>query len=324
MNPQERLLELLKYKRPDGSQTEEMFVHKFIECYPHTKFGPMENIVIVIPGDDETLFSCHTDTVHHTHGIQKLMFDPMMGVVYKNDGECLGADDTTGVWLMLEMIDAKVPGTYVFHRGEERGGIGSSWLAKHEPDFLKKFKRAVAFDRKGTTSVITHQAGGRCCSDVFADALCVALGDEWEPDDGGIFTDTANYTELIPECTNLSIGYDFQHTKDEMQNVEFALCLRELVINLDWQSLPTERDPEDIEIPDLFSGRLFRSNYNRRSLTFPLTLNEALDSSDDELADLVYEAPEYALDILIEAIQALRGPTFPLKDEDHDFEQYVR
>ena len=36
-----------------------------------------------------------------------------------------------GIWLLLEMIDAGVPGVYALHYGEERGGVGSSGLAEH-------------------------------------------------------------------------------------------------------------------------------------------------------------------------------------------------
>jgi hypothetical protein len=47
---------------------------------------------------------------------------------YTNIGfysNCLGADCTTGVWLILEMIKANVPGVYVIHSDEEVGGKGA-------------------------------------------------------------------------------------------------------------------------------------------------------------------------------------------------------
>lgn len=246
-HPEDKLLEMLTYKRPHDTNTESAFVQKYlIEPYQMSGMlelmGPMRNVVIITDINSSTLFSSHTDTVHSKEGMQEVMFDKNIAYAYKNDNECLGADDTTGVWLMLAMIEAKVPGTYVFHRGEERGGIGSRWMADNKVDFLKQFKRAIAFDRKGEESVITMQRGMKCCSNEFADALSKQLGKDWKADDTGTFTDTANYTHLIPECTNISVGYYDQHTKDEQQNVEFALDLAIKLTNIQWETLPTIRE----------------------------------------------------------------------------------
>ena len=43
----------------------------------------------------------------------------------------------------------------------------------------------------------------------------------WKTDTGGSFTDTANYTDIIPECTNLSCGYYNAHTQSEYQITHF-------------------------------------------------------------------------------------------------------
>lgn len=281
-----RLLSILQWKRPHDSQTEKHFINKYIlKPYAHLKphlMGPMMNIVITIPGDEKTLFSCHTDTVHSKAGKQIVTYDANMGLAYKKPeydgskkdknaykdknkkgvyrrafGDCLGADDGAGIFIMLEMIDAKVPGTYVFHRGEEKGGIGSGWMAEHKDTWLKTFDRAIAFDRKSTDSVITSQSCGDCCSDEFAEALCnilndnpIPANDQWTPDPTGTFTDTANYAFLISECTNLSVGYDFQHTPDEYQDVAFAEQLVEKLINIKWSELPTVRDPIKAKITE--------------------------------------------------------------------------
>lgn len=216
-----RLLNMLTYKRPAWSESEEEFISKFIrplkdkfESFMEDSFG---NIYVQVGRKNaETLFCCHTDAVHRTSGTQLIVYDQFTMLAYKStdqpDGECLGADDAAGVALLLEMIDHGVNGWYAFFRCEERGGKGSDYAAKNEAPFLKSFKRAIAFDRKGNSSVITHQGWGRCCSDTFANALADALNQHtgttvWQPDDTGIFTDTANFTELIPECTNVSFSW---------------------------------------------------------------------------------------------------------------------
>lgn len=175
---------------------------------------------------NKTLFTCHVDTVHRKDGDNTFMY---MGqyMLASTQGQPLGADDGAGVALLLHMIDNRVPGYYVFFQGEEKGGIGSSWLALNDQELLSNFDRAITFDRKGTHSVITHQMCGRSCSDDFAYDLSDALNKECEdfmfvPDDTGVYTDTAEFVNLIPECTNISVGYFSEHTPSEKLDLEIG------------------------------------------------------------------------------------------------------
>lgn len=246
-NPISTFLEMVTYRRPHQSAGERAFIDRFI--MPHNpaedEFGNLHITVGITP---KTLFSTHTDTVHKNDAMQVVVYDENLGFVYKADGEPLGADNAAGVWLLLEMVDAGVKGHYVFHRGEERGGLGSGWLQTECEDWFTDcgFDRAIAFDRKGETSVITFQGGDRCCSDEFGSALAAALAAEGLPyvlDTGGVFTDTANYTELIPECTNVSVGYYDEHTAKELQSTEHLIELRAACLKIDWDALPTKRNP---------------------------------------------------------------------------------
>lgn len=203
------------------------------------------------------LFSSHVDTVHKDGFTQEIDWDEVAGRVETMAGAtgCLGADDGAGMWLLLEMVDAGVPGTYIFHRGEECGGIGSSGMEKEHDEFLKKFTHAIAFDRRGTGDIITHQWRGRCCSEVFANGLADLLNGKdktffhYRPDDGGTFTDTANYTELIPECTNVSVGYDHEHGPGEVLDLQHLFALRDRCIEvfLDMPDLPVVRKVTDTD-----------------------------------------------------------------------------
>jgi hypothetical protein len=199
------------------------------------------------------MFSCHTDTVHpkpHADYKNKLVIDPMTNHLFTDRKSQLGADDGTGIWFMLAMIEAKVPGLYAFHRDEEVGGLGSSASAKDNYEYLMALglQRCVAFDRHYYEDVITHQ-GTRCASDEFAQALSNELnitpGFKFKPCDAGVFTDSANYTHMIPECTNLSVGYWSQHTIKETQDVGFAEKLLARLLQIDWEALPTSRDVTD-------------------------------------------------------------------------------
>ena len=70
---------------------------------------------------------------------QEVFLDTFGTAFVDHASDCLGADDGAGVFLMLEMIDANVEGTYIFHRGEERGGWGSSQIAELHADYIKQF-----------------------------------------------------------------------------------------------------------------------------------------------------------------------------------------
>ena len=195
------------------------------------------------------LWSCHTDTVHTQGGKQALVLTNGVVTTQDPNSNCLGADDTAGLWLMREMILAQRPGLYVFHRAEEIGGWGSEYIATSTPELLSGIDYAVAFDRRGTREIITHQAGGRCCSDAFATSLADALGMGHLGSPNGTFTDTANYTDLIGECTNVSVGYQNEHTKLESLDLDYLAKLRAALLMVDVGAFVKERNPGDID-PD--------------------------------------------------------------------------
>ena len=273
-----RLYSILRLKRGHGSIGVEMLIEQQLIKYNPTLFtAPTgERLAYVIQvgpspseGGSKTLMSCHLDTVHgrsysktvksfaaptEENHVNDIDLNKETGFVHAK-GDVLGADDGAGVWLLLEMIDAGVPATYILHFGEECGGIGSSGMAAHHSDFLKQFERAIAFDRKATHSVITHQSMGRCCSETFADELATRLCCDtyfFLPDDGGTFTDTANYTDYIGECTNVSIGYHNEHTSQEKLDLTYLFNLRDKCIALDWDTLPVARKPGEADPEDRF------------------------------------------------------------------------
>jgi hypothetical protein len=241
MNDLQTIVAMLGYKRPAGSKTERAFIREWLRPLgvQQDKAGNLYKRI----GDSPVLWSCHTDTVHKDGGPQMVVIKDGIATVASRKSNCLGADDTAGVWLMREMIHAERPGLYIFHRAEEIGGHGSQHIASNFPSLLAQSSIAVAFDRRGTQSIITHQWGGRCCSDAFAYSLGNALGMGHRPDDGGTFTDTANYMEKIAECTNLSVGYFDEHRKTESLDTSYLIELRDRLLAVDGRDLIVTRDP---------------------------------------------------------------------------------
>lgn len=253
---QSMLLGMLRYQRPAASRGEEEFIHRFIlPLFSDTNVlksnvDTAGNYWFWTTHSPVTLFSCHTDTVHpkpnanfrnniecHVQGVDRLIC---------TDGTSqLGADDAVGIWIMIHMIREGIPGLYIFHRGEEIGGVGSRYIAKYHSKDIAECRHAVAFDRKDRHSIITYQAGLKCCSDEFANALGKALGMNHRTDDGGLFTDTANYTDIIPECTNVSAGYWQEHSYIEHVDIDYCDRLLSACLRVDWESLPAVRKLDD-------------------------------------------------------------------------------
>jgi len=240
------------YKRPHTSATEREWIERFIlSAVPKYHTDMALNIHVDLRTDQthRTLFVGHTDTLHREAGRQVVTVgkDGILRVADPSATNCLGADDGAGVLVLLALIEAVVPAYYIFTRGEERGGVGAAYLANNRSDLLGQFDRAIAFDRKGTSSVISHQGYGRCCSDVFAETLSDALGTDtlmYAPDETGVYTDTAEFVGVIPECTNVSVGYINEHTTKETQDLTHLKALIAHVLTIDWDALPTERDPK--------------------------------------------------------------------------------
>lgn len=210
-------------------------------------------------GNSNTVFASHLDTVSKDYVQVEHIIDKD---IIKTDGKTtLGADDKAGVTIMLWMIYNKIPGLYYFFIGEEVGCIGSGDASRD--GLFKKYNKIISFDRYGTSSIITHQSSQRSASDEFAESLCYELnsyGFEFKPDSGGVYTDSAEFTSVISECTNISVGYYKQHTFNEYQDIRFLTKLAEVCILIDWENLPTKRNPKEKEY-----------NYNRYNLNDYIT-----------------------------------------------------
>jgi hypothetical protein len=249
MNLLDLFIALASYTTPHG--TEAYCIPYLPETHYMDDFG---NIHVWVPKpdgtDSETLFSSHLDTADRKMTRVDFKWDEEKRMLGTGGKTILGADDKIGVALMVKMIEAGVPGWYIFHVGEEVGLRGSSAALRSFPDILQTMKRCVAFDRKGYTSVITVQCGDRTCSDEFANALASQLLPGFVPDPTGVFTDSYTYRYVIPECTNVSVGYFDQHHNTEVQDIGFAEKLLEKLLLVDWENLPTNRDPAAAKTED--------------------------------------------------------------------------
>lgn len=233
------------------------------QTYPHgtedkvLKYMPIEGLtqdkygnyyVKIGDGVNDIMFTSHLDSAcRQREKVHLLRYVENAQTYVISDGKTiLSADDKAGVTIMLYMIANNVPGLYYFFLGEERGGIGSGLLSSDydNNEHVKGINKCVSFDRRNYYSVITHQGSRRCCSDKFAVSLCDELnkhGMKMKLDNGGLFTDSANFIEHIQECTNVSVGYFNEHSIDEIQNITFLYDLCKACVNVDWANLKVNK-----------------------------------------------------------------------------------
>lgn len=268
----ETFLRLTSKTVPYGS--EDILVESMRELFPKGMQKDEWGNYFYKVGESRSIFAAHLDTVSKEYVTVTHVFD---GDLIKTDGRTtLGADDKAGITVLLWMIQNNVPGLYYFFIGEEVGCIGSGKAAKSmdfshinpvpKSGFYKgNYDRIISFDRRDVGSVITFQSSSRCCSDDFADALCRELNQtrkmSYKKDTGGVYTDSAEFTHLIPECTNVSVGYYKEHTTSESQDIIHLTNLAEACVKVDWEKLPTKRDPKTNEWKDYSYPTYGRKDY---------------------------------------------------------------
>lgn len=234
----ETFLNLTKYNTPYG--TESILEPLLPNGIKKDEFG---NYYYRVGNKSKTMFTAHLDDASWGSGIDEVNH-VINGEMIETDGTTiLGADDKAGVTILLYMIHHKVPGTYYFFLGEESGMQGSKGILRIKRNwFSTNFKRCISFDRRGYGSIISRQIGQQCCSNQFVDALKEqydSLGLKHRNDPGGIFTDSAAFIGVIPECTNISVGYFNEHSHHEQQNIEYLERLSKASIKIKWEELPT-------------------------------------------------------------------------------------
>jgi hypothetical protein len=241
MNIRETFLNLTKFTIPHGKEdTLRQYLPNGVK---RDEFG---NYMITV-GNSETLFTSHLDTC--CHEMEKVNH-VIEGNIIKTDGTTiLGGDNKTGVVILLNMIEHNIPGCYYFFAGEEPtakdGGLyGSKHALAANPEFFKKFKRAVCFDRKHHGSIVTRQMARFTCSEAFVESLIEEFkrqGLEYHPDQTGWYTDTAVFLNVIPEVTNLSSGTWYEHSDNEYVDMNYLEKVAEAACHINWENLPTVR-----------------------------------------------------------------------------------
>jgi hypothetical protein len=250
-NIKELFLKLTEYTIPHGY--EKTLEHLLPAGFKKDSIG---NYYYEI-GNSETLFTTHLDTysdkyekvVHKFYNADSKPCSKESAVFVATDGKTiLGGDNKAGCTILINMINNGIAGVYYFFLGEEpiiSGGVwGSTQALRANPEYFKKFKRAIAFDRRETGSVITRQMARKCCSDEFTNAIIAEMsknGLDFHNDPTGYYTDSGVFMDVIPECTNLSAGVWNEHSPKEYCYLDYLEMVANAALHINWETLPTVR-----------------------------------------------------------------------------------
>ena len=251
------LLQILQTHRPSWGSTKwfEPLLEWALGSDMHYVKDKHGNYFVLAGGSEQSdvAFTSHLDTVARPTSAAPDVGCTNKGVLFvKNpqQADCLGADCGAGIYLMLEMLRRGVRGRYCFFVDEEVGCEGSAASVKDDTGFWTGVKAMISFDRRGD-GIITHQRYMRCCSDTFAKTLAERLGRTEQHLQKGVYTDSAEFVGIIPECTNVGVGYMHEHTPDEVLDLNILGQVLERVLqDGTFSHLPIERDPAVAE-PDL-------------------------------------------------------------------------
>jgi hypothetical protein len=169
----------------------------------------------------------HLDTINTHYAPGEILpedfeYDETLNVLGVNPNSklsCLGGDDRAGVWIALQIINyMELTGNYNynvgFFRDEEIGCIGSEAYLKSK-DFIENTTCYLGLDRKstqGTQEIALYGNDNQELIDVFTE-----LGYAVEM---GSITDAAVLATDDVACLNLSVGYDNEHTKNEVLHLD--------------------------------------------------------------------------------------------------------
>ena len=270
---------------------------------------------IIDVGESKTMFASHIDTADRT---KQRVRRTVAGDYIGTDGKTiLGADNRAGIAVMLHLLRHDIPGRYVFFVGEEAGRIGSTFAEKD--GIADAISRVICWDRYGERSIITHQMGERSCSDQFAIALANAYdkqGLTLDPDEGGTYTDSYSFTDVVPECTNISVGYFGQHTTAETQNARFLVDMAEASLEVDWENLPTIRNPfaapeYNFQPWKYDEEKWYTKQPARSALSIYNDVAELVEAArynvltKEEVYDFFWEHPEETSDLLFDLLKGV-------------------
>ena len=228
------LKELVKFTIPAGYE-ELLYLTVQNLCNKKLNIDEYGNMYIKI-GESDILFTAHLDT--YSDRVERVNSYIENGFLQTDGDTILGGDNKTGCAILLNMINNNINGTYYFFVREEVGREGSMWLNNRiDKD---EYKLVVAFDRRETNRLVTHQRALKMCNDNLTNLLLNELSSEeykFYEDHFGFSCDTFSFIDKINNCINISNGTYDEHKSSEKVDLKFFEYLYNKVLEIDWDGI---------------------------------------------------------------------------------------
>ena len=165
---------------------------------------------IIAFGDIPIALVAHMDTVFK-FPVSDLYYDQKKGVLWSPEG--LGADDRAGIFAIIKILQDGLRPSIILTTGEEEGGVGACALVEKYPECpFPGLKYMIQLDRHGTNDCVFYDC---YCPEFVNYVESFGFCERW-----GSFTDISF---LMPEWqivgVNLSVGYEDEHSKQEILNI---------------------------------------------------------------------------------------------------------
>lgn len=264
MNIKETFLKLTEYTTPFGKEGE--LENILLSLVPDLKKDSIGNYHKVI-GNTETLFACHLDNFCRRE--ERVNHIIENNIIRTDETTILGANKA-GVCVLLYLINNNVPGHYCLFVGEEpitTDGCYGSYMFGKSFKSIFKYKRAIAFDGKENSSLVTRQMAQSCCSNKFVNELIKRFSKNsiiLNADPKSYYSDTSSFLESISECTNISVGIWNENSNKEYVDIDFVEKIAIASSKIDWESLPNIRIPKCFLLEEKEVDSEYISDYEYR------------------------------------------------------------
>ena len=195
-------------------------------------YYPDKFIVLKSSNDIKPMLCIHLDTINDasdkTPNHTDFVFNPKDNTIRlsrKSKLSCVGGDDRCGVFIVMYYFAKLINKYHIgFFCDEEIGGIGSEQASKllNDDSSISCF---IGLDRKGVDEVATYGYDNEELTQAF-----VSLGYK---EANGTFTDASNLaSEGSLACVNISVGYDNEHTKNEVIYTDVLEATAKTLLNV--------------------------------------------------------------------------------------------
>ena len=185
--------------------------------------------VIVAPeylyavGEIPIALVAHMDTVFSSPP-KDIYYDERKGVCWSPDG--LGADDRAGIFAILTILKHGYRPSIIFTTDEEIGAVGASQLVEDIKTPESELKYIIQLDRRGTNDCVFYNCDNRD----FVEYI----------EKFGFIETFGSFSDISVICptwgiagVNLSIGYENEHTTNEILRVGAMLnTIKKVVRNI--------------------------------------------------------------------------------------------